>query len=133
MSKQLILLLAVGAAVVMVVQKQAQARQVNNAPALAGGGMTAAQLRASGAMYQPEPRPSVNINGDMWARLLGDGARSLFGATTQDGRPTSGGDAIAAYTNDLIMLQPDTYGPDYLGSISPFDRYLDGGKDLLGW
>lgn len=141
MSKELILVAAIGAAVLMVVSKQAKA----SAPA-----MTAAQLQAKGFMYTPEQQRTANVNGDMWARLLGNGWEYLSSAqnadgspaflknsfgqvTTTDGKPVNGGDPIAAFQQVAAGLPQGSFGTDYLGMISPFDSLLDGGGERLGW
>jgi hypothetical protein len=150
MSKEIILVAAIGAAVLLVIQKQAQARNAASGPALAAGGMTAAQLQAAGLMYTPENRPTANVNGDMWTRLLGTGwqylqnaqnadgspafLKNIFGqVTTTDGKPVSDRDPIAYYSPIVEGLNQDSYAPDYLGSISQFDFLLDGGGDRMGW
>ncbi|MEH6434245.1 hypothetical protein [Massilia sp. DD77] len=148
--KELVLVAAIGAAVYLVVQKQAQARAAANPPALAGGGMTAAQLQAAGVMYTPEQRPATNINGEMWGALLGAGWKALSNSmsndsdtgftrnwygqlTTMDGKPVSESDSLVSYSDPYPGLLESTYETDYLGMISPFDAYLDGGQDQMGW
>jgi hypothetical protein len=138
MSKNLLLIAAIGGAVFLVLQKQAQA-----------AGMTVAQKQAAGFLNTPAQQKTVNVNGDMWARLLGDGWRNLttaqntdgtptfvkntFGqVTTSDGKPIDGGDPIAAWAAANVGL-PTSGTPDYLASISPYDSYIDGGSSLLGW
>jgi hypothetical protein len=153
-SKNILLIAAIGAAVFLVVSKQAQAAAAGRAPAGAGGGalLTTAQKAQMGLIYTAPQAQSANVNGDMWTRLLGDGWRQMVGAqnsdgsaaflkrglfgqvTTSDGKPVSGGgDPIANY----IAGESDNFGlpliTDYLGSISPYDAYLDGGGELLGW
>jgi hypothetical protein len=136
--------------VLLVIQKQAQARNAASGPALAAGGMTAAQLQAAGLMYTPENRPVANVNGDMWKRLLGEGwqylknsqnadgspafLKNIFGqVTTTDGKPVSERDPMAYYSPIVEGLNQDAQPTDYLGMISPFDSLLDGGRDLMGW
>lgn len=144
MSKNLILVAAIGAAVLLVVSKQASAAK--------GPPMTTAQKQAAGLLYTAPQTQSVNVNGDMWTRLLGDGWRNLAGAqnadgtaaflkrgmfgqvTTSDGKPVGGEDPGAGYFDVLAGLPSDS-GQNYLESISPYDRYIDtsGIPSDLGW
>jgi hypothetical protein len=138
MSKNILLLAAIGGAVVLVMQKQAQA-----------AGLTTAQKQQQGMLYTQQQQQSANVNGDMWARLLGDGWRNMVTAqnqdgsasflknmwgtvTTSDGKPVDAGDPIAAWMQANVGL-PTSGTPDLLASISPFDSYIDGGSELLGW
>jgi hypothetical protein len=138
MSKNVLLLAAIGGAVFLVLQKQAQA-----------AGLTTAQKQQQGLLYTQKQNQSANVNGDMWARLLGSGWQSLVTAqnsdgsasflknsfglvTTSDGKPVDGGDPIAAWMQANVGL-PTSGTPDLLASISPFDSYIDGGSSILGW
>jgi hypothetical protein len=142
-SKNLILVAAIGAAVMLVLSKQSQAA--------AGAPMTTAQKQAAGLLYTPPQTQSVNMNGDMWTRLLGDGWRNLAGAqnsdgsaaflkknifgqvTTGDGKPVGGEDPGAGYFDVLAGLPSDS-GKNYLASVSPYDNYIDtSGIPDLGW
>jgi hypothetical protein len=59
--------------------------------------------------------------------------KNLFGQiTTSDGKPIDGGDPIAAY-GQVVAGLPTGGATDLLASISPFDSYIDGGSELLGW
>jgi hypothetical protein len=148
-SKNIILLAAIGAAVLLVVRKQAQAASQATGGMDPGQRMTNAQLAAAGLLYSPAQTKMVNANGDMWTRLMGDGWRNLTSAqnpdgsaaflknmfgqvTTGDGKPVAGDDPIAAYMQTAAGL-PVATGADLLASISPYDSYIDGGSDLLGW
>lgn len=138
MSNNLILLAAIGGAVVLVLQKQAQA-----------AGVAAQPMPVQGLFYTPAQQQSANVNGDMWARLLGDGWRNLvstqnsdgspaflkndFGqVTTSDGKPVGGSDPMSAYVQSMTGL-PTSGGPDYIKAVSPFADYLNGSSDMLGW
>lgn len=145
MSKDLILMAAIGAAVLLVLSKQAQA-------AGSAVAMTTAQKQAAGLLYTAPQTQSANVNGDMWTRLLGDGWRNLVGAqntdgtaaflkknmfgqvTTGDGKPVGGEDPGAGYFNVLAGLPSDS-GQNYLASISPYDNFIDtsGIPYDLGW
>jgi hypothetical protein len=132
--KNALLIVAIGGAVLLVLQKQAQAAAVS--PKASSSTINAAK--------------TVNVNSDMWSRLLGDGWRNMVGAqnadgsaaflmknmfgqiTTSDGKPIDGGDPIAAYAQTVAGLPTAGY-TDLLGSISPFDSYIDGGSEILGW
>lgn len=135
MSKELILVAAIGAAVLLVVNKQAQAR--NAAPAQVQG-------------YVPAQRPVSGVPGDMWTRLLGEGwqylknaqnadgspafLKNVFGqVTTSDGKPVGGDDPLSYFSPIVESVNRESYPTDFLGMISPLDKYLDGGQDLLGW
>lgn len=144
MSKNFLLLGAIGAAVLMVLSKQSQAA--------AAAPMTTAQKQAAGLLYTAPQTQSANMNGDMWTRLLGDGWRNLAGAqnsdgtaaflkrnifgqvTTGDGKPVGGDDPLAAYTQVLAGVPTDD-GTNYLASISPYDSYIDttGLGGVMGW
>lgn len=129
MNKNLILLAAIGAAVMLVLQKQAQA---------------AAATTATTTSSNPK---TVNVNGDMWTRLLGAGWLNLTGAqnpdgspaflmnnwgqvTTSDGKPVDGGDPIAAWTAANVGLPTPTDNTDYAASLFPT---LGSGLSGLGW
>jgi hypothetical protein len=142
-SKNILLLAAIGGAVLLVLSKQSQA---------AAPPMTTAQKQAAGLLYTAPQTQSANMNGDMWTRLLGDGWRNLTAAqnsdgtaaflkknifgqvTTGDGKPVSGGDPLAAYTQVLAGVPADD-GTNYLASVSPFSQYIDGGPTsaVMGW
>jgi hypothetical protein len=136
MSKNILLLAAIGGAVLLVLQKQTLA--------------AAAAKPQQPQIYRPPNTQTVNMNGDMWTRLLGDGWRNLTNGqnadgsaafiknvwgniTTGDGKPVGGEDPIANYTQVAAGLPDGAYPADLLGTISPFDKYLDGGGELLGW
>lgn len=78
MSKDLILLAAIGAAVVLVLKKQQTTAQ-------SAAGMTVAQKQAAGLMPTKAQDITANVNGAMWATLLGDGWRNLVNAKNADG------------------------------------------------
>jgi hypothetical protein len=136
-STNLILLAAIGAAVLLVVKKQAQS-----------AGMTVAQKQQAGLLYTPQQQQSVNMNGDMWSRLLGGGWQNLVSTqysdgspaflknvwgqvTTSDGKPVDGGDPMAAYIAASTGLPATTHeGPTFPSAI---DEYIPGGSALLGW
>jgi hypothetical protein len=132
MSKNILLVAALGAAVFLVLQKQAQAKGATTPAAPAKGSTTPAQ---------------VNVNGDMWARLLGDGWRNLVGAqnsdgtaaflkntwgqiTTSDGKPVYAGDPVAAWGTVAAGLPSSGGNVDYVGQMFP---NLDSGLESLGW
>jgi phage-related tail fiber protein len=113
MSKDILLLAAVGAGVYLVLNKQAQARQV---------------VQQGGQYLNPGNIPSsgvkTSVNADMWARLMGNGFTSLVkGLYTSDGKPVSGADAASTFYNQLqsgdVMSLPDTV--------------IGTGGDLLEW
>jgi hypothetical protein len=144
-NKNIILIAALGAAVLLVLKKQTQAAQA------ALPAMTTAQKQAAGLLYAPPKTQQVNVMGDMFTRLLGDGWRNLSSAqnsdgspafiknvwgqvSTSDGRPVGGEDPGAAYMEALAGIPSDS-GQNYLASISPYDAYLDtsGTPQELGW
>lgn len=144
MSKNILLLAAIGGAVLLVLSKQSQA--AGAAP------MTTAQKQAAGLLYTAPQTQSANMNGDMWTRLLGDGWRNLAGAqnsdgtaaflkrnlfgqvTTGDGKPVGGEDPLATYTQVLAGVPTDD-NQNYLASVSPYSEFIDGGplSAVMGW
>lgn len=145
MSKDIILFAAIGAAVLLVMKKQAVAHA-----ATSGAPMTEAQKIAAGLLPTKQQNITANVNGDMWARLLGEGWRNLVGAqnpdgtkafvtnsfgqvTTSDGKPIGSGDPIADYANviggvPVAMPTPLTDSLFPLTGSTGFDE--DG---VLGW
>lgn len=142
MSKNILLMAAIGAAVLLVVNKQAKA---------AAAPLTTAQKQAAGLLYTPKQTQSANVMGDFWTILNGDGWRNLAGAqnadgsqaflkrnpfgqiTTGDGKPVGGDSPMAAYAETLAGLPSDS-GENYLASISPYDKYIDtSGFSAMGW
>lgn len=142
MSKNILLLGAIGAAVLMVLSKQSAA--ANTAP------MTTAQKQAAGLLYTAPQTQSANVNGDMWTRLLGDGWRNFASAqnadgsaaflknnslgqvATSDGKPVGGDDPVAAFMQTMSGMPSDD-GSNYLASVSPYSQYIDPPSMVLGW
>jgi len=142
MSKNVLLFAAIGAAVLLVVNRSAKA-----APTGSGAAMTNADKQKYGLLYTPEQRQMANVNGDMWTRLLGDGWRNMVSAqnsdgtqkmivndwgqvTTTDGKPISTGDPVADYMNangDNLTMPVK----NYLGSVSTYDGYIT--PSILQW
>lgn len=99
MSNNALLAVAIGAAVFLVVQRQAQAGTTT-----AGGVKVVTPAQVNAGRQQ-----SANVNADMWKRLLGSSwgdmaagaagiAKNAFGqATTSDGKPISTGDPLGFY------------------------------------
>jgi hypothetical protein len=145
MSKDIILFAAIGAAVLLVMKKQAVAAAVTQ-----GAPMTEAQKIAAGLLPTKAQNITANVNGDMWARLMGEGWRNLLGAqnadgtkafvtnsfgqvTTSDGKPVGSGDPIADYANiigGVPVAMPTPY-TDALFPISTSTGFDDDG--VLGW
>jgi transcriptional regulator of nitric oxide reductase len=145
MSKDIILLAAIGAAVFLVMKKQATAATAQ--AVAAGGALTNAQKAAMGLIYTPQQTQVANVNGDMWARLLGDGWRNLVGAsnkdgtqafvtnsygqvTTSDGKPIGSGDPVADFAN-VIGGVPVTAPTPYTDSLFPLTDSFNGA--ILNW
>ena len=136
MSKDILLLAAIGAAVVLVVSKQAKAA----APAgLAGGlALTNSQKAQMGLIYTPEQKQSVNVMGDLWTKLMGtDGWRTLSGAQNSDGSAaflkrdmfgqvtTGDGKPVNSPNQAFSDVVTDTMRQEnYLGQLSPYDEYF---------
>jgi hypothetical protein len=143
MSKDILLFVAIGAAVFLVVKKQAVAATTTQ-----GAPMTEAQKIAAGLLPSKAQNITANVNGDMWARLLGDGWRNLIGAqnadgtkafvtnsfgqvTTSDGKPIGSGDPLADFSN-VIGGVPVTAPTPYTDTLFPLtDSYSDSG--VLKW
>lgn len=134
MSKQLVVLAAVGAVAFIVYQKQKTAMAANGRP-----------LAASA------PVPSRNVNSDMWAAILGAGAwRNLIGGatnsgtqaftvtdgygriTTSDGVPVGSGDHLTDWVSANTGLPNEDYLDPYwnqnLGLSSGFDGQQTAGS-----
>lgn len=102
MSNNVLLAVAIGAAVFLVVQKQAKANTNTINPGGTVKVLTPAQQAAG--MQQ-----STSINADMWSRLLGSSfkdlaagsaaiGKNIFGQlTTSDGKPINSGDPLSFY------------------------------------
>ncbi len=135
MSKDLILIAAIGAAVFLVLSKQAQAGAVTVSTTRP---LTNAEKANMGLIYTAPQQQSANIMGDMWTRLMGDGWRNLVSAqndaggpafiyknsmgqiVTGDGKPVAGDDPQSAYF-DVIAGLPTSGETDYLGMLEQFD------------
>lgn len=128
MSKNILLLAAIGGAVFLVLQKQAQA----------------ATTTAATPAKTTTPA-TVNVNGDMWARVLGStfagfinsaapGSTSTFlkntwgQITTSDGKPVYTGDPLSDFGQASPGLSSGNV--DYVGQMFP---NLDTGLENLGW
>ncbi|WP_373986995.1 hypothetical protein [Duganella sp. BuS-21] len=128
MSNNLLLAAAIGAALFLVVKKQAQAGAV-------------AQGTAPRSYVSP---PQVkNLNGDMWKSLLGQGfvsaagsgtsglIKNIFGQlSTSDGKPVGGADPRAGFIP--VLTGNPLGGQDYLSSLMPITGDLMGWKNLAG-
>lgn len=117
MSKDVILLAAVGLGVWFVMDQQKLARMAQRqAQQVQGGYINPGNIPAAGV--------KTSVNGDMWARLLGQGFTSLVGGLrTSDGKPVSDGDPIANFYHQLQAGD----------AFSMPDNVLGTGGDLLTW
>lgn len=117
MSKDVILLAAVGLGVLLVIERQAQARQVQRtAQQMQGGYINPGNIPAAGV--------KTSVNADMWTRLMGKGFTSLIGGLrSSDGKPVSDGDPIADFYNQLQAGD----------AVSMPDTVIGTGGDLLTW
>lgn len=124
MSKQIIVVAALGAVAFMVYQK------------------TKAEVATRPVTQAPTDQPSVNVNGDMWAKILGSGAwKQLLGGTeangaqafvmrdwlgrpvTSDGVPVGSGDYLSdfvTYSTGLPSLVDEYRGSALYDSVSDF-------------
>lgn len=145
MSKDIILFAAIGAAVLIVVKKQAVATATTY-----GAPMTEAQKIAAGLLPSKAQGITANVNGDMWARLMGEGWRNLIGAqnadgtkafvtnsfgqvTTSDGKPIGSGDPIADFAN-VIGGVPVATPTSYVNDLFPLTGSTGFDEDgVLGW
>lgn len=141
MNNNVLLAVAIGAAVLLVVQKQARASTVN--PGGTVKVLTPAQQAAG--MQQ-----STNVNSDMWTRLLGNSwkelaagsasiGKNIFGQmTSSDGKPISSGDPLSFYyhlqAGDAVEL-PDFGGHELpgAGSTMPVLDWDSGGYNQGGY
>lgn len=135
MKDNLILAVAIGAAVFLVVKKQGQAIASQTGAVGAGRALTLAEKQAMGLVSNPQT--TANMNGDYWARLLGTGfaaagsaglLKNIFGQTsTSDGKPISGNDPLAAFNN--AMNGRPSEDADYVGDLFPItSEVMDWGK-----
>lgn len=144
MNKNILLIAAIGAAVLMVVKKQASAKAV---PTGSGAAMTVADKQRYGLMYTPQQTQTANVMGDMWTRLMGDGWRNMVKAqnedgsramivndwgqvTTTDGKPVGSGDPVVDFMDAEGVNLAMPY-ENYLGSVSQFDGYIT--PKILNW
>jgi hypothetical protein len=125
MNKNALMITALVAAALIVMKKKAA--NAATLPASSSGSIAAGQ-------------PSRNVNSDMWARLLGDGWRTMVSAqnsdgtaaflkknffgqvTTSDGVPVADGDP---YGTDYLSTP---LNPDYLSQTDALTDYSDGIK-----
>lgn len=135
MSKNLVVIALVGAAVVLMMQRKATAA-------------TPAPVSAVRPATTGKKAPSVNVNGDMWSRLMGgawrlmadaqnpDGTQkfvtNLFGQpVTSDGKPIGGDDPIAAWMSMEGYSAPPSPGDNLLDSVLSLGSFKT--DDILGW
>ncbi|MTV36283.1 hypothetical protein [Duganella radicis] len=141
MSNNVLLAVAIGAAVFLVVQKQAKASSVN--PGGTVKVLTPQQVAAG-------RQQSANVNADMWTRLLGKGftdlaagsaaiGKNVFGQlTSSDGKPINGGDPLSFYyqlqAGDAVDL-PSMGGYELpgAGSTMPVLDWDSGGSRGYDW
>ncbi|MYM67288.1 hypothetical protein GTP45_10645 [Pseudoduganella sp. FT55W] len=139
MSNNLLLAGLIGAAVFLVVRKQAKAATVQQPGAPVS--FTAQQPRNTNM-------PTANVNSDMWTRLLGAKwtdlaagsafiGRNIFGqATSSDGKPISSTDFYyQLQAGDVVDLPENVIGGGSLpsGVDTLFDWGATSGDDGLSW
>lgn len=139
MSNNLLLAGLIGAAVFLVVRKQAKAGTVQN-----GGPLVSfnAQQPTNTNM------PTANVNSDMWSRLLGTKwtdlaagsafiGRNIFGqAASSDGKPISNTDFYyQLQAGDVVDLPENVIGGGSLpsGIDTLFDWGATSGGDGISW
>lgn len=102
------------------------------------------KTRSAPALAQSAPVPTRNVNGDMWSKILGEGAWKLLtgGAlangtqafvmndgygrvTTSDGKPIGSGDFLTDWVSTATGLPNEYYADPYatqnMGLSSGFD------------
>lgn len=135
MNDNLILAVAIGAAVFLVVKKQGQAIASQTGLSQTGRPLTLEEKQKLGLVANTNPQTTANMNGDYWARLLGTGfaaagssglLKNIFGQTaTSDGKPISGNDPLVAFNN--AMNGRPSEDADYVGDLFPIT------SDVMEW